>query len=459
MTYLYNVAEQYRLLDKIQLNTDVTEIRWVEEDSEWEVKLSHLLPGMGDLSASERQKRAGPISIHMENIRARVVISCVGILVEPNAWPGSIPGNDIFQGEIIHSARWRDDIDLKYRDVIVIGSGCSAAQIVPSLLNQTDVKSITQIMRTPPWTIPRVDEPFGREAYARHAPTVFHYFPLLGYSLRCFISLVAEILWFTIFQRKNVRLRRKAEQSSLDHMRSKVPKKYHEIMIPTYDLGCKRRVFDSEWMESMHNPKFTLTVLPLKRLNAGNVSLGREKADSVLQPSPSDKEVDIPADVIILATGFEATRFLHPLSVYGRQGQSIHSIWSQRGGPQAYMGTALDSFPNFFMMVGPNTFVGHSSVILGIESTVRYILKLIKPVLVGEAVTVEPKREAAIKWTADVQSDMQKTVFAGCRSWYVGEGGWNSTMYPYVISLSVLRPTPCGSYLFWIQPLSNSTSF
>ena len=429
MEYLYHVAERYRILDKIQLNTDVTEIRYVEEDGEWEVKLSYLLPGMGDLSARERQQR-GLISFKEETVRAKIVVSCVGVLVEPNAWPSSIPGADVFQGDIIHSARWKSDTDLKDKNVIVIGSGCSAAQIIPSLL-QTEVKTVTQIMRTPPWVSPRIDEPFGKEAYARYAPTVFRLFPVLGYTIRCIICLFTEFLWTTVFQRNNVRLRRMAENISLAHMRSKVPKKYQEYMTPDYSYGCKRRVFDNDWLESMNSSKFTLTVQSLKQLQARSVTLGhlnREKPESV---QPLDV-FQFPADVIVLANGFEATRFLHPLNVHGRHGLAIHDLWAQRGGAQAYMGTAVDGFPNFFMTVGPNTFVGHSSVILGIESTIGYILTLISPVLNGEAVSVEPKTEAALRWTADIQRSMQKTVFAGCKSWYSDERGWNSTMYPLV---------------------------
>lgn len=108
------------------------------------------------------------------------------------------------------------------------------------------------------------------------------------------------------------------------------------------------------------------------------------------------------ADVIALANGFEGPRFLHPLSVYGRHGQAIHDSWAQCGDAQAYMGTAIDGFPNFFMTVGPNPFVGHSSVILGIKSTVEYILKLISPVLDGDALIVVSKNEAALRWTAGI---------------------------------------------------------
>ena len=194
----------------------------------------------------------------------------------------------------------------------------------------------------------------------------------------------------------------------------------------------------------MSNSNFTPTVQPLKRLNARRVSLASldgEKAENV----PPANDLHLPADVIVLANGFEATRFLHPLSVYGRHGQAIHDCWAQCGGGQAYMGTAIDGFPNFFMTVGPNTFAGHPSVTLGIESTVEYILKLISPVLDGDALTVEPKKEAALRWTADIHRCMQKTVFAGCKSWYNDERGWSSTMYPSVIfllnqSFSISKP-------------------
>lgn len=321
MKYLYNIAERHRLLDKIQLNTDVTEIRYVEEEGEWEVKLSYLLTGMGDLSARERQKR-GLVSFKEETIRAKIVISCVGVLVEPNAWPSSVPGADVFQGDIIHSARWQSDTDLKGKDVIVIGSGCSAAQIIPSLL-QTEVKTVTQVMRTAPWVSPRIDEPFGKEAYARYAPTVFRLFPVLGYTIRCTIFLFTEFLWLTVFQRNNVSLRRMAEKSSLAHMRSKVPKKYQKIMTPTYSYGCKRRIFDNDWLESMSSSKFRLTVHPLKALEARSMTLGPMDWEEPESVQPLD-DVRFPADVIVLANGFEATRFLHPLNVYGRHGLAIH---------------------------------------------------------------------------------------------------------------------------------------
>lgn len=426
MKYLYDVAEKYRIIDKIQLDTDITELHYVEEDQEWEVSLSHLLPGLGDLSTNQRSKR-DCVCVKQEIVRAKIVASCVGILVEPNAWPNSVQGQDVFEGDIIHSARWPNDAILEGKDVIVVGTGCSAAQIVPSLL-QAKVKTITQIMRTPPWVERRIDEPFGKEAYARYAPTLFHFFPMLGYAMRSVIYLFTEFLWATVLQKNNVKFRSKFEDALLVHMRSKVPEKYHKIMKPDYTYGCKRRVFDSDWLESMNSPKFMLTIQRLQKVEARTVTLGStdpEESESV-QPL----EILLSADMIVLANGFEATRFLHPLKVFGRKGVVIHDLWNERGGAQPYMGTAIDGFPNFFMTVGPNTFVGHFSVIFGIESTVGYILKIISPVLKGEASLVGPRKEATLRWTADIQRAMANTIFTGCKSWYKDERGWNSTMYP-----------------------------
>lgn len=143
-------------MDKIQLSTDMTELRYLDADGVWEATLSHLVPGTGDLSDTDRKaliaiKGKESVYIKQETVRAKIVVSCVGILVEPNAWPTSIPGRDKFEGEIFHSARWREDVDFKGKDVVVLGSGCSAAQVVPSLFERSfEARSVTQLMRTAP---------------------------------------------------------------------------------------------------------------------------------------------------------------------------------------------------------------------------------------------------------------------------------------------------------------------
>lgn len=181
-------------MDTIQLSTDVTELRYVDADGVWEATLSHLVPGTGDLSDADRKaliatKGKQSVYIKQETVRAKIVVSCVGILVEPNAWPKSIPGRDKFDGEIFHSARWREDVNLKGKDVVVLSSGCSAAQVVPSLFEKPfEARSVTQLMRNPPWVMPGLEEPFGEDTYARYAPTIFHYLPFLGYLFRYYTA-------------------------------------------------------------------------------------------------------------------------------------------------------------------------------------------------------------------------------------------------------------------------------
>ena len=398
-------------------------MNWIEADQEWEVVLQHL--------AGERSSSKGPPFDQDEYqagkivIRAKVVVSGAGVLVEPNEWPKDVSGKDSFTGKVIHSARWPEDLDLDNKDVVVAGSGCSAAQIVPALL-QTKIKSLTQVIRTPPWIVSRVEEPGSKETYAKWAPQIYGTLPLLGYSVRILICWTAELLWYSAFQRRNVRLRRYSEKAHLNHMYQLAPRKYHSIREPKYSLGCKRRVYDNEWLRSMSDPRFTLTHQPLLSAEGGTIKVGERQANATSLACSQTH----PADIFILATGFQATQFLQPLSIIGRQGHSLHSLWAERGGAQAYMGTSLDNFPNFFMLMGPNTFVGHTSVMISIENSIKYILKMIRPVLVGDIVSLEPKSEATEKWTSDIRRDMKNTVFEGCQSWYNGNGAWNSVMYP-----------------------------
>ena len=425
-------------MDKIQLSTDVTELRYHDAEGVWEAVLSHLVPGTGDLSEADRKaliaaRGKESVYIKQETVRAKVVVSCVGILVEPNAWPTSIPGRNEFQGEVFHSARWREDVRFKGKNVVVVGAGCSAAQIVPSLFEKPyEARSVTQLMKTPPWVMPRLEEPFGKDAYARHAPAVFHWLPFLGYLFRVLLYILVEVIWFTLFQQENTRWRAKVEASTLARTYKLIPEKYHEMMTPAYSYGCKRRVFDSAWLESMNKPNFRLTTQPLRHLERDGVVLGgaRTVLEKSMEPVISLEDEHLHADIIVLANGFEATRWLHPLAVYGRGGKPLQDVWNERGGPQAYMGTAVDGFPNFFMAPGPNTATGHSSFILGSENMAEYILSIIKPVLSGDALYAEAKKDEEIRWTNEIQNQLKKTVFSGCASWYQDVNGWNSTMYP-----------------------------
>ena len=446
LQYFHEVCNKYRINDKIQLNTDVTEIRWLEDEGLWEVVLTHLAAGAGDLSSRDRQQRVRDkghqsVYVRQEIVRAKIVVSAVGGLVEPNAWPVSVRGREDFQGEIFHSARWNSEVDLNGKNVVVVGTGCSAAQFVPALTKAPfNAKSVTQIMRSPPWVVPKISPPFGKENWEKWAPKLFSKVPGLARIWRLVIFFLSE-LDFHINMKDTPSTRegrRKTEAKLIHHMKNSVPERYHEILTPNYGLGCKRRIFDDYWFTAMSDPKFELTTRSLSSVQPRGITLGPER----MYPDPSDMtykapmdEITIPADVIILSNGFETTTWLHPLKVRGRSGALLQDVWDERGGAQAYMGTAMDGFPNFFMVVGPNTVTGHSSVILASENMISYALKFIRPILAGDVKTVEVKKEAEMAWTTKIQEDLKSTIYSSyaCKSWYKTESGWNPSTYPYVL--------------------------
>ncbi|CZR60949.1 related to ACB 4-hydroxyacetophenone monooxygenase [Phialocephala subalpina] len=440
--YLQGVCDQYEIVDKFQLNTDVRECRWLESEQVWELTLEHLMTGYGDLSEYDRAEKIREngrelVYVSEEKIRAKVVVSCVGGLVEPKVWPEKIPGKDKFQGEIFHSARWRYDVDMKDKDVVVVGSGCSAAQFVPRLTSEYGAKSVTQLMRSPPWVVPKTIPPLGNKGWEKWSPWLNTHIPGFNKAIRFMIAAGAEYDWRLFgsgdYHEKE---RRKLETQLLARMKSIVPEKYHEILTPNYGVGCKRRIFDKTWFESLNGPAVELTTLPLTSIGEKTVTLGPGRtypdAKDTTSSAPSH-EVTIPADVIVLANGFETTKWLHPLDITGRGGKKLHDVYDERGGAQMYMGMALDGFPNFFTIFGPNTATGHSSVILASENMINMSLKFIGPMLKGDVAVTEIKKEAELEWARDTQAALKKRVWntGGCMSWYQTEAGWNSTVYPY----------------------------
>ncbi|KKA25636.1 Uncharacterized protein T310_0365 [Rasamsonia emersonii CBS 393.64] len=433
--YLADVCAKYGIVDKIQLNTEVKQLRWLEDEEEWEVTLAHLVPGAGDLSAKERQEKVateGEHSVYVatEIVRAKIAVSAVGGLVEPKSWPQDIPGIENFEGDLIHTARWKPDVNLEGKDVVVVGTGCSAAQVVPELVNPPyNAKSVTQLMRSPPWVSPHFSEK-ETEIWDRYAPSLIPKIPGLLRLVRFYVFCFVEHTWFQLFANNSYtnKVRPAVERQYLEFMRKLTPPQYHDMLTPNYQIGCKRRIIGGRWYKSLNHPKIELTSRPLKSVQLKSVTLG---------PSPNSsadaaEEVHLPADAIILANGYETNVWLHPLRVLGKNGKSIHDVWEERGGPQAYLGIAMDKFPNFFMIFGPNTATGHSSVIMASENAVEYSLKFIKPILNGDVSTWEVKEEVERKWTQGVQAALKRTAFhqGGCTSWYKNDKDWNSTVYP-----------------------------
>jgi cation diffusion facilitator CzcD-associated flavoprotein CzcO len=280
---------------------------------------------------------------------------------------------------------------------------------------------------------PAVAAPGGDKWWEQNGPTILRNVPGLKEFLRFFIFAASELQFLELFPNTPYaeKHRKTYEEKMLRHMRKLVPEKYHNIMTPDYGVGCKRRIFDKRWLQSLNNEKIELTTQPLNRVTERGVVIG---PSATYPPGATEKDYpsrEIPADIIVLANGFDTTRWLHPLKVVGRGNQDLVQMMEDRGGAQAYLGTALDDFPNFFMIFGPNTATGHSSVVMASENMVNHSLKFIKLILNGEASLVEVKKEAEMRYTAEMQEALKDTVWrSGCSSWYFTKDGWNSTVYP-----------------------------
>ncbi|ETN46518.1 uncharacterized protein HMPREF1541_00703 [Cyphellophora europaea CBS 101466] len=439
--YLYDVCEKFQILDKIQLDTSVRNCRWLADSEEWEVTLDHLAPGVGEMGSIERaayEKTHGVTSavLRTEIIRAKLVISACGGLVEPKQWK-NLPGIDSFQGEIMHTARWDSSVDLRDKNVVVVGTGCSAIQVVPQLIKpHIGAKHVTQLMRSPPWMVPFFT-PAARQTWKKWVPFLNTYVPGFQNTFRKLLFSMIEAEWYALFSpTEKSRQNRKAKaQDLLNYMRKTAPEKYHDILTPNYEVFCKRRVVDDGWYASLNDDRVELTTQPLTHVNDKTITLGPGRhypPASNTASAHSTEQCEVDADVIIMANGYETNAWLHPLEVIGKDGASMEKVWEQRGGAQAYMGLAMDGFPNFFMVFGPNTATGHSSVILASENAVNYILKFVKGVLQGDVKTWEVKESAERAYTEWVQKELQNSLYntGGCRNWYVNDQGWNSSAYP-----------------------------
>ena len=272
----------------------------------------------------------------------------------------------------------------------------------------------------------------GPEGWANWAPTIFSRVPFALSSFRLLLASLAEWDWRLFPEGEwHDKQRRLVEADELKRMKRIVPEKYHEILTPDYAIGCKRRIYDAEWFPSMKDPKMELTTLRPTEVHENSITLG--PGQTYPKNSTSTEVKEVPADIIVLANGFDMTRWLSPLEVRGTHGQDLVDTMQERGGPQAYLGTAVDGFPNFFIIYGPNTTTGHSSVVMAIENMVNHATQFIKPILKGDVRTVDVKKEAEVRWTTDIQRQLKKTVFqtGGCNSWYFDKTGWNSTVLPY----------------------------
>ncbi|EPS35350.1 hypothetical protein H072_11310 [Dactylellina haptotyla CBS 200.50] len=418
--YLTKVCEDYKLRPHITFNTEVESATYDEKREIWSVRLRRRAVAEWELNLGDKYIKktittTGEVGDTWTH-ECKLFFTAVGGLIEPADI--NMKGMENFKGPIFHSAFWDHTVDINDKNVVLVGNGCTAAQIVPAI--EPKVKSLTQIVRSSHWMLPRPSFPgVSTENYEKWSPTVFRYLPGSQLVARYLVFAGIESAWLAFRNTPlGEKLRAATERKSIKHVKAKAPEEYWDLLIPKFPIGFKRRIFDDTYLPSLGSPKVHLTKDDITHLSE----------DAVHTATGAEYK----ADVVIMATGFKTNEWIAPLKIIGRKGEDLSEHWRKMGGPAAYNATAMNGFPNCFLIVGPNSITGHTSVILATENMCRYALNIAAPVLKGDASEVEIKREAEVDYSKWMQEAMTRTVFSNreFKSWYVREDGWNSSTYP-----------------------------
>lgn len=382
--YLRGVAGKYGLRDHIRFGVEMTGARWDADEGRW-----HLQARDGD------------------EYVARFVVSGMGGLHVPRI--PQLPGLADFQGAVFHSAEWNHDYDLRGKRVAVIGTGASAIQFVPRIA--PDVAELVLFQRTPPWIMPKPDRvipEWGKRAF-KSVPGAQRL-----YRNALYWTLEARALGFnghTSMMKAGEWIARKHIARQIDDpaLRRKVT--------PDYTMGCKRVLKSNDYYPALNRDN----------VNVVTEGVAQVRAHSVVAADGSEHEVD----AIIFGTGFHVTDAFDSLEVVGLDGRNLAKEWRERG-MRTHKGITVSGFPNLFFLLGPNTALGHNSVVFMIESQIRYVADAIGLVERGAAKALNVRPAVQESFNDHVQRKLVKGVWTrgGCKSWYLDSMGVNRTIWP-----------------------------
>jgi cation diffusion facilitator CzcD-associated flavoprotein CzcO len=379
--YLRRCADEFGVRPHIRFGCAVESATWLDGERRWEIETTQGA------------------------VRARVLIAGMGPLTEPKI--PDLPGLADFEGETFHSARWNHGYDLTGKRVASIGTGASAIQYVPAIQPQVDQLHVFQ--RTAPWVLPHSNRPItGAERRAYRAV------PALQRLVRGGIYAAREALVLGFV--KNPRLMRVIERMARRHMRSQIsdPQLLAQVT-PDYTIGCKRILPSNHWYRALAEPNVELVTAGIREVRSGSIVGG--------------DGVERPVDAIVFGTGFHVTDIPAAHRVRGRGGTLLDDIW--HGSPRAYIGASIAGFPNLFFLLGPNTGLGHSSMVYMIESQIAHVLAALRHMRDRSAETIEVRPEAQARYNAEIDQRMKGTVWTtGCASWYLDATGRNATLWP-----------------------------
>jgi cation diffusion facilitator CzcD-associated flavoprotein CzcO len=380
--YLEHVARRHGVLHRIRTGTEVLEARWDAERAKWELQTS--------AGAHE----------------ADVLLTACGQLSVPAVPP--LPGLDGFEGPAFHTAQWRHDVDLAGRRVAVVGTGCSAIQVVPAI--QPVVGHVDVYQRSPGWTIPKMDF-----AYSPRTQRLFERFPALQRADRAAIFAFMELGTAALTSKPWLRpvfraVARRQITSAIDdpELRRKVT--------PGDEVGCKRIMLTDEWYPTLTKPNVDLVADRIAEVTASGIR--------------TEDGTERPADVLVLATGFKSHGFVAPMQIVGAGGRTLADEWAQVA--RAYLGMSVPGFPNLFLLYGPNTNGGSGSVIYTIESSVAHVIAALDELERADARAIELRPAALETFDRELRAALADTVWhSGCTNWYVDENGHDPNQWPW----------------------------
>ncbi len=383
--YLEDVARRHGVLDRIRTSTEVESARWDEERGKWQLQTS--------AGAHE----------------ADVLLTACGQLSVPSVPP--IPGLESFEGPAFHTARWQHDVELAGKRVAVVGTGCSAIQVVPAI--QPVAGRVDVYQRSPGWTFPRMDFP-----YRERTKRLFARFPALQRLDRnatfAFQELGAAAMTSQPWLRRPFQA---IGRFQINHA-IKDPE-LRDKVTPSDEMGCKRIMLTDDWYPTLAEP---------------NVELVADRVEAVTPWGLRTADgTERPADVLVLATGFQSHGFTAPMEVVGAGGRTLAEDWA--GVPRAYLGISVPGFPNMFLLYGPNTNGGSGSVIYTIEAGVNHVIDALGKLERADARQIEVRRQAAERFDRELRDALSGTVWhTGCTNWYVDENGNDPNQWPWLWS-------------------------
>ncbi|MFI1965648.1 flavin-containing monooxygenase [Streptomyces pathocidini] len=383
--YLERVTDTFGLRPYIRFNCEVTSLRWNAGALHWEV-------GTGQ----------GPLT-------ADVVVSATGPLSDPRI--PDIPGLDSFPGKVFHSSRWDHDYDLRGKRVAVIGTGASAIQIVPAI--QPEVERLTLFQRTPAWVLPRMDRPISAFERRLHVRV-----PATRALRRGLLWGIRELQVGAFTKRPNELGLIQALAKS--HLRKAVKDPAtRAALTPDYRIGCKRILLSNDFYPALARPNTDLVASGLKEVHGSALVA----ADGT----------EVHADAIVFGTGFRVIDMPIAQRVTGANGTTLAEEWQD--GMAALRGASAAGFPNFLTIIGPNTGLGNSSMILIIEAQLNYLADYLRQLTAlsadGGRAALDARPSAVNAWNRHLQDRMRRTVWnTGCDSWYLDANGRNTTVWP-----------------------------